>query len=135
MGKEQDLLQAVKNGDLPSAQKLLSKVKANRSMKEALRQSLLILQGLFYPSPFHPRVSESGRLASEIVSRNWIITVAPKPSGTGTGRLSSPITWTAHLLCAILDSVAKPAQGRWRAAVTEGRKGEEGGWGWREEHR
>ncbi|XP_036383371.1 caskin-2-like isoform X2 [Megalops cyprinoides] len=31
MGKEQDLLQAVKNGDLPSAQKLLAKVKANRS--------------------------------------------------------------------------------------------------------
>ncbi|XP_066560936.1 caskin-2 isoform X2 [Amia ocellicauda] len=31
MGKEQDLLQAVKSGDLPSAQKLLAKVKANRS--------------------------------------------------------------------------------------------------------
>ncbi|KAI1896669.1 hypothetical protein AGOR_G00097140 [Albula goreensis] len=31
MGKEQDLLQAVKNGDLLSAQKLLAKVKANRS--------------------------------------------------------------------------------------------------------
>ncbi|KAJ8363644.1 hypothetical protein SKAU_G00124750 [Synaphobranchus kaupii] len=31
MGKEQDLFQAVKNGDLPSAQKLLAKVKANRS--------------------------------------------------------------------------------------------------------
>lgn len=31
MGKEQELLQAVKNGDLPSAQKLLAKVKANRS--------------------------------------------------------------------------------------------------------
>ncbi|XP_048869208.1 caskin-2-like isoform X2 [Brienomyrus brachyistius] len=31
MGKEQELLQAVKNGDLPSAQKLVAKVKANRS--------------------------------------------------------------------------------------------------------
>ncbi|XP_030645854.1 caskin-2 isoform X2 [Chanos chanos] len=31
MGKEQDLLQAVKNGDLPSTQKLLAKLKANRS--------------------------------------------------------------------------------------------------------
>ncbi|KAJ8246430.1 hypothetical protein GJAV_G00267660 [Gymnothorax javanicus] len=31
MGKEQDLLQAVKNGDLPSAQKLLAKAKINRS--------------------------------------------------------------------------------------------------------
>jgi len=31
MGKEQDLLQAVKTGDLQSAQKLLSKLKANRT--------------------------------------------------------------------------------------------------------
>ncbi|XP_015211935.1 caskin-2 isoform X2 [Lepisosteus oculatus] len=31
MGKEQDLLQAVKNGDLPSAQKLLAKIKAGRT--------------------------------------------------------------------------------------------------------
>nr|XP_023676444.1 caskin-2-like isoform X6 [Paramormyrops kingsleyae] len=31
MGKEQELLQAVKNGDLPSAQKLVAKVKASRS--------------------------------------------------------------------------------------------------------
>ncbi|XP_028454774.1 caskin-2 isoform X1 [Perca flavescens] len=31
MGKEQDLLQAVKSGDLPSTQKLLSKLKANRN--------------------------------------------------------------------------------------------------------
>ncbi|KAM4598482.1 caskin-2 isoform 2-T2 [Polymixia lowei] len=31
MGKEQDLLQAVKNGDLPSTQKLLAKLKANRN--------------------------------------------------------------------------------------------------------
>ncbi|MBN3313342.1 CSKI2 protein, partial [Atractosteus spatula] len=32
MGKEQDLLQAVKNGDLPSAQKLLAKIKAGRTI-------------------------------------------------------------------------------------------------------
>ncbi|MFT7819428.1 caskin-2-like isoform X1, partial [Arapaima gigas] len=31
MGKEQELLQAVKNGDLPSAQKLVAKVKTSRS--------------------------------------------------------------------------------------------------------
>ncbi|XP_041757464.2 caskin-2 isoform X4 [Coregonus clupeaformis] len=31
MGKEQDLLQAVKNGDLPSTQKLLAKLKASRN--------------------------------------------------------------------------------------------------------
>ncbi|KAL0993401.1 hypothetical protein UPYG_G00107340 [Umbra pygmaea] len=31
MGKEQDLLQAVKNGDLPSTQKLLTKLKASRN--------------------------------------------------------------------------------------------------------
>ncbi|KAM6957122.1 caskin-2 [Aplochiton taeniatus] len=31
MGKEQDLLQAVKNGDLPSAQKILGKLKASRN--------------------------------------------------------------------------------------------------------
>lgn len=31
MGKEQDLLQAVKNGDLMSTQKLLSKLKNNRN--------------------------------------------------------------------------------------------------------
>lgn len=31
MGKEQDLLQAVKNGDLATTQKLLAKVKASKS--------------------------------------------------------------------------------------------------------
>lgn len=31
MGKEQDLLQAVKSGDLLSTQKLLSKLKTNRN--------------------------------------------------------------------------------------------------------
>ena len=33
MGKEQDLLQAVKSGDLLSTQKLLSKLKTNRNSK------------------------------------------------------------------------------------------------------
>lgn len=33
MGKEQELLQAVKSGDLPSTQKLLSKLKTNRNSK------------------------------------------------------------------------------------------------------
>lgn len=31
MGKEQDLLLAVKNGDLPLAHKLLAKIKTNRN--------------------------------------------------------------------------------------------------------
>lgn len=35
MGKEQDLLQAVKSGDLLSTQKLLSKLKTNRNSKYA----------------------------------------------------------------------------------------------------
>lgn len=35
MGKEQELLQAVKNGDLPSAQKLVAKVKASRSSESS----------------------------------------------------------------------------------------------------
>eukprot|EP00064_Thunnus_orientalis_P021963 superscaffoldBa00007003_g22135 len=34
MGKEQDLLQAVKSGDLLSTQKLLSKLKSNRNMSK-----------------------------------------------------------------------------------------------------
>lgn len=33
MGKEQELLQAIKNGDLPSTQKLLARVKGNRNSK------------------------------------------------------------------------------------------------------
>lgn len=42
MGKEQDLLQAVKSGDLPSTQKLLAKLKASRNSESIFDASLIL---------------------------------------------------------------------------------------------
>lgn len=50
MGKEQDLLQAVKSGDLLSTQKLLSKLKMGRNSKSAVHSA---------GAPGHPRRGRS----------------------------------------------------------------------------
>lgn len=49
MGKEQDLLQAVKSGDLLSTQKLLSKLRTNRNSKSSFT-CLLLSQDHLLPS-------------------------------------------------------------------------------------
>uniref|UniRef100_A0A8B9H2Z3 Caskin-2 n=1 Tax=Astyanax mexicanus TaxID=7994 RepID=A0A8B9H2Z3_ASTMX len=49
MGKEQELLQAVKNGDLPSTQKLLAKFKSSRTMK-----MIIFLLPMLLPAGMRP---------------------------------------------------------------------------------
>jgi len=54
MGREQDLIQAVKNGDIPGVQKLVAKIKASKSSEylgAGLLGSLLPLDITACPKP------------------------------------------------------------------------------------